>query len=303
MEGITEEVVKQGYHLYFNYPVNLLEANVGLFNKMVNPINVDGILALCIGPEKEQFMKKVKERIQYIVSVDNAVDVAKEAAAIVLLEKDLNILIEGVKEGRKTFANTIKYIFITTSANFGNMFSMAGASLFLPILPMLPKQILLTNLLSDIPAIYISTDNVDQSLMERPRQWNIKFIYQFMIVFGIVSSVFDYLTFIILLYVLKVTPEVFQTSWFFVSVATELIILLVMRTHKVFFKSKPSKYLLINTLLMFGIVFALIYIPFGNILGFTPLSIELLFVLSGIILLYVLMNEITKWLFYKKVQY
>ena len=237
------------------------------------------------------------------ISVDNAVDVAKEAAAIVLLEKDLNILIEGVKEGRKTFANTIKYIFITTSANFGNMFSMAGASLFLPILPMLPKQILLTNLLSDIPAIYISTDNVDQTLMERPRRWNIKFIYQFMIVFGIVSSVFDYLTFLILLYVLKVTPEVFQTSWFFVSVATELIILLVMRTHKVFFKSKPSKYLLINTLLMFGIVFALIYIPFGNILGFTPLSVVQIFVLSVIVIFYVLINEITKWLFYKKVQF
>ncbi|HEY0088986.1 MAG TPA: magnesium-translocating P-type ATPase, partial [Candidatus Lokiarchaeia archaeon] len=210
------------------------------------------------------------------ISVDNAVDVAKEAAAIVLLEKDLNILIEGVKEGRRTFANTIKYIFITTSANFGNMFSMAGASLFLPILPMLPKQILLTNLLTDIPAIAISTDNVDENLMERPRRWNIKFIYQFMIVFGIISSVFDYLTFIVLLYVLNVTPEVFQTSWFFISVGTELIILLVMRTQKVFFKSKPSKYLLINTLLMFGIVFVMIYIPFGNILGFTPLSIELL---------------------------
>jgi len=237
------------------------------------------------------------------ISVDNAVDVAKEAAAIVLLEKDLNILIEGVKEGRRTFANTIKYIFITTSANFGNMFSMAGASLFLPILPMLPKQILLTNLLTDIPAIAISTDNVDENLMERPRRWNIKFIYQFMIVFGIISSVFDYLTFIILLYVLKVTPGIFQTSWFLVSVATELIILLVMRTQKVFLKSKPSKYLLINTLLMFGIVFALIYIPFGNILGFTPLSIELLFVLGGIILLYIIMNEITKWIFYKKVQY
>jgi len=237
------------------------------------------------------------------ISVDNAVDVAKEAAAIVLLEKDLNILIEGVKEGRRTFANTIKYIFITTSANFGNMFSMAGASLFLPILPMLPKQILLTNLLTDIPAIAISTDNVDENLMERPRRWNIKFIYQFMIIFGIISSVFDYLTFIILLYVLKVTPGIFQTSWFLVSVATELIILLVMRTQKVFLKSKPSKYLLINTLLMFGIVFALIYIPFGNILGFTPLSIELLFVLGGIILLYIIMNEITKWIFYKKVQY
>ena len=237
------------------------------------------------------------------ISVDNAVDVAKEAAAIVLLEKDLNILIEGVKEGRRTFANTIKYIFITTSANFGNMFSMAGASLFLPILPMLPKQILLTNLLTDIPAIAISTDNVDENLMERPRRWNIKFIYQFMIVFGIISSVFDYLTFIILLYVLKVTPGIFQTSWFLVSVATELLILLVMRTQKVFLKSKPSKYLLINTLLMFGIVIALIYFPFGNILGFTPLSIELLFVLGGIILLYIIMNEITKWIFYKKVQY
>src|SRR5208337_2766511 len=129
------------------------------------------------------------------ISVDTAADVAKEAADIVLLEKDLGVLVEGVREGRMTFANTLKYVFMATSANFGNMFSMAGISLFIPFLPLLPKQILLTNLMTDFPEMTIATDRVDPEMIEQPRRWNIAFIKKFMVVFGILSSVFDYITF------------------------------------------------------------------------------------------------------------
>ena len=136
------------------------------------------------------------------ISVDTAVDVAKEAAQIVLLEKDLGVLAKGVQEGRITFANTLKYVFMATSANFGNMFSMAGASLLLPFLPLLPKQILLTNLMTDLPEMTIATDNVDQEMVDRPRRWDIDFIRKFMITFGLLSSVFDFMTFGVLLFVL-----------------------------------------------------------------------------------------------------
>ena len=128
------------------------------------------------------------------ISVESAADVAKEAADIVLLEKDLSVLVQGVKAGRMTFANTLKYVFMATSANFGNMFSMAGASLFLPFLPLLPKQILLTNLMTDFPEMAIATDSVDSEMVEQPRRWDIKFIQKFMLAFGLLSSVFDYLT-------------------------------------------------------------------------------------------------------------
>ena len=137
------------------------------------------------------------------LSVESAVDVAKESADIVLLEKDLGVLANGVKEGRKTFANTLKYVFMATSANFGNMFSMAGASLFLSFLPLLPRQILLTNLMTDFPETTIGTDNVDNEMVEQPRRWNVTFIRNFMIVFGILSSVFDYLAFGVLIFVLQ----------------------------------------------------------------------------------------------------
>ena len=133
------------------------------------------------------------------ISVESAVDVAKEAADIVLLEKDLGVLVQGVREGRTTFANTLKYVFMATSANFGNMFSMAGVSLFLPFLPLLPKQILLTNLMTDFPEMTIATDRVDREMVEQPRRWDIRFIRNFMMTFGLVSSVFDYLTFGVLL--------------------------------------------------------------------------------------------------------
>lgn len=169
------------------------------------------------------------------ISVDTAADVAKEAADIVLLEKDLNALIEGVKEGRRTFANTLKYIFMATSANFGNMFSMAGASLFLPFLPLLPKQILLTNLLTDFPEMTIATDTVDKEMVERPHSWDIAFIRKFMVVFGITSSVFDYLTFGTLLFLLPGLTEEFRTGWFIESVISASMIVLVVRSRKPFF--------------------------------------------------------------------
>lgn len=140
------------------------------------------------------------------ISVDSAVDVAKEAAHFVLLQHELAVLIDGVREGRRTFANTLKYVFMATSANFGNMFSMAGASLFLPFLPLLPKQILLTNLLTDIPEMAIATDTVDAALVEKPERWDIGFIRRFMIVFGLLSSVFDYATFGVLLHLAPTPP-------------------------------------------------------------------------------------------------
>ena len=186
------------------------------------------------------------------ISVDSAVDVAKEAADIVLLEKDLNVLVQGVREGRMTFANTLKYVFMASSANFGNMFSMAGASLFLPFLPLLPKQILLTNLLTDFPEMTIATDSVDRELVEKPRRWNIQFIRNFMLTFGLLSSVFDYLTFGVLLLILQATTDQFRTGWFIESVISASVTVLVIRTRKSFFRSKPGKYLLTATLLIVG---------------------------------------------------
>ena len=175
------------------------------------------------------------------ISVDSAVDVAKEAADIVLLEQDLNVLVQGVQEGRKTFANTLKYVFMATSANFGNMFSMAGASLLLPFLPLLPTQILLTNLLTDFPEMTIATDSVDRELVDRPHRWDIGFIRRFMFFFGILSSVFDYLTFGALIFILGATPELFRTGWFQESVISAVMIVLVIRTRRPFIKSRPGK--------------------------------------------------------------
>jgi len=233
------------------------------------------------------------------ISVNNAADVAKEAAAIVLLDKDLKVLIDGIKEGRKTFANTMKYINITTSANFGNMFSMAGFSLLLPYLPMLPRQILLTNLITDFPAITIASDNVDQEQITSPKRWNIKFIRNFMLYFGILSTLFDFLTFFIFIFVLHATQDQFRTGWFILSVVTELLILLVIRTQKPIYKSKPSKIMLTVSSIIAIFVIILIYTPFGTIMGFTALSFQFTLILFGIVFIYLIANEIGKKLFYK----
>jgi Mg2+-importing ATPase len=236
------------------------------------------------------------------ISVNSAVDVAKEAASIVLLEKDLSVLVDGVREGRTTFANTLKYVFMTTSANFGNMVSMAGTALFLPFLPLLPKQILLNNFLTDFPAMAIATDNVDPEMVEKPRRWDIKFIRDFMIVFGIVSSVFDFLTFGALLFVLRATTDQFRTGWFLESVFTELLIVPVIRTSKSFYKSKLGRPLLMATVVVFVIALALPYTALGTLLGFTPIPVSFLLVLAIITSSYLVASEVTKKFFYRETE-
>ena len=236
------------------------------------------------------------------ISVESAVDVAKEAADIVLMQKDLNVLIEGVKEGRVTFGNTLKYVFMATSANFGNMFSMAGISLVLPFLPLLPSQILLTNLLTDFPEMTIATDRVDQELINKPRRMNITFIRNFMLVFGLLSSVFDYLTFGALLLLLHANPGQFRTGWFMESVISASMIVLVIRTRQSIFKSKPGKYLLMATLAIVVVTLLLPYTQLAGLLGFQPLPIEFLLVLAAIVGLYILCAETVKRVFYQHVR-
>ncbi|WP_445175819.1 magnesium-translocating P-type ATPase [Microcoleus sp.] len=237
------------------------------------------------------------------ISVESAVDVAKEAADIVLMAKDLNVLVEGVKEGRVTFANTLKYVFMATSANFGNMFSMAGISLFLPFLPLLPSQILLTNLLTDLPQMTIATDRVDKELANTPRRMDIKFIRNFMIVFGLLSSIFDYLTFGALLLLLHAEPEQFRTGWFMESVISASMVVLVIRTRQSIFNSKPGKYLLMATLATVGVTLIIPWTPLGTLLGFRPLPLSFMLVLGAIVLLYVTVAENVKRVFYQRVKF
>ena len=237
------------------------------------------------------------------ISVESAVDVAKDAADIVLLEKELGVLVQGVREGRTTFANTLKYVFMATSANFGNMFSMAGVSLFLPFLPLLPKQILLTNLLTDFPEMTIATDRVDSEMVDYPRRWDIKAIRKFMITFGLVSSVFDYLTFGVLLLILQATRDQFRTGWFLESVISASLIVLVIRSRKPFFKSRPGKYLLMTTLLIAVVTLILPFTKLGEIFGFSWLPILFLVLIGIIILFYIITAEVVKTIFYKKVKF
>jgi P-type Mg2+ transporter len=236
------------------------------------------------------------------ISVESAVDVAKEAADIVLLEKSLSVLLAGVREGRITFANTLKYVFMATSANFGNMFSMAGASLFLSFLPLLPKQILLTNLMTDFPEITIATDQVDLEMINQPRRWNIQFIRNFMLAFGSLSSIFDFLTFGILLFVLKASPDQFRTGWFMESVISASSIVLVIRTRQPFFKSMPGRYLFIATLTVIAATLMLPYTPIAGLFGFQPLPIIFVVLLGVLVVLYISAAELMKKYFYRWVK-
>jgi P-type Mg2+ transporter len=237
------------------------------------------------------------------ISVESAVDVAKEAADIVLMQKDLNVLIEGVKEGRITFANTLKYVFMATSANFGNMFSMAGISLFIPFLPLLPSQILLTNLLTDFPEMTIATDRVDRELVNKPRRMDIKFIRNFMVVFGLLSSVFDYLTFGALLLLLHAQPEQFRTGWFIESTISASLVVLVVRTRQSIFNSKPGKYLFWATLATVATALIIPFTPLAPLLGFQVLPLRFLLVLGAIVALYVIAAEAVKHVFYQLVKF
>ena len=237
------------------------------------------------------------------ISVDTAADVLKEAADIVLLEKDLGVLVKGVQEGRRTFANTLKYVFMATSANFGNMFSMAGASLFLPFLPLLPKQILLVNLMTDLPEMTISTDNVDPEIVEKPRRWNLRFISKFMLVFGLLSTVFDYITFAVLIFLLHANTDQFRTAWFTESIISAAIIVLVIRTRRPLFKSRPRKYLLLATLVIVGLTLILPITPLGRLFELKVLSVPYLAAISLIVLSYVFAAEVAKKIFYNMVKF
>jgi len=234
------------------------------------------------------------------ISVDSAVDVAKDAADLVLLEHDMDILRGGIEEGRRTFANTLKYILTTISANFGNMFSMAAATLFLPFLPLLASQILLNNFLSDIPGTTIAGDNVDPEWVAKPRRWDNKFIGRYMLLFGLVSSIFDFLTFGILLFLFSATEEEFRTGWFIESLLTELVIALVVRTRRVFFRSRPGTLLLASTFVVIGITLVLPYLPFNSLFGFVPLPAPLMLMLIGLTVLYVVVAEFAKKYFYAR---
>jgi len=233
------------------------------------------------------------------LSVEQAVDVAREAADFVLLRRDLDVIRRGVEEGRRTFANTMKYVLTTTSANLGNMVSMAVASVFLPFLPLTAGQILLNNFLSDIPAVGIADDSVDRELVERPRRWNIRFIGRFMIEFGLLSSIFDLLTFGILLRIFHSPAEVFRTAWFVESLLTELVIALVVRTRRPFFRSRPGRVLLVSTLALLLLTPAIPYLPFVGALGFVPIPLSLTAVVVAITGCYVLAAEATKVWFYR----
>ncbi len=232
------------------------------------------------------------------ISVDGAVDVAREAADMILLQRDLGVLLRGVEEGRRTFANTMKYISITTSANFGNMISMAFASLALPFLPMLAPQILLNNLLSSLPSLAIAGDRVDAEQIAAPHRWDIGSIRRFMVYFGLVSSFFDFVTFAFLLLVMHAAAETFRTGWFVESLLTQLAIVLVVRTRKSFWQSRPGALLAGLTAAVAAAALFIPYLPGAGLLGFVPLPPATMAGLVGITLLYLAASESTKrWFF------
>jgi Mg2+-importing ATPase len=233
------------------------------------------------------------------ISVDTATDVAKDAADVVLLEKDLGVLAAGVAEGRRIFANTIKYVLMGTSSNFGNMFSAAAASAVLSFLPMLPSQILLNNLLYDSSQLAIPTDSVDAEQLQVPSHWNIAFIRRFMLVFGPISSLFDFLTFGLMLGVLHAGPVEFRTGWFVESLATQTLIIFAIRTRRVpFFRSRPSGVLALTTLAVVVVGVVLTVSPLARKLGFTTLPWQFYTALVVMTVAYLVLVEVTKKLFY-----
>lgn len=236
------------------------------------------------------------------ISVQNGVEVAKDAAKIILLEKDLAVLNAGVMEGRRCFANIMKYIVMGTSSNFGNMFSMAAASLFLPFLPMLPTQILLNNFLYDASQISIPSDNVDPALLRRPKRWRIGFIRQFMTIIGPISSLYDFLTFGVLLFGFQASAHapLFHTAWFVESLATQTLVVFVIRTAGNPLRSRPSRLLLIAVCSVVTIATALPYTPLGALLGFTPLPAALLAAIAGLTFTYLLVVQAVKTWFYRR---
>jgi Mg2+-importing ATPase len=234
------------------------------------------------------------------ISVDQAVDVAREAADFVLLQRDLDVLRKGVEEGRRTFVNTSKYILMTTSASVGNMLSMAASSLWLPFLPLTAGQILLNNFLSDVPAIGFADDRVDPELTQRPCIWDTKFIGRFMALFGAFSSVFDGLLFVVLLYVFRASVPVFRTAWFMESLLTELLVALVIRTRRRFWKSRPGGLLFWSTITLVPIALFSPLLPGATLFGFVPLPWPLLSAVISVTTAYVASVEALKAWFFRR---
>ena len=235
------------------------------------------------------------------ISVESAVDVAKASADMILLEQDLGVLHAGVLEGRRTFGNIMKYILMGTSSNFGNMFSMAGASLFLPFLPMLPVQILLNNLLYDFSEVPIPLDNVDEEYLVRPRQWDINFIRNFMLTIGPVSSVFDFLTFYIMLVLFHANAALFHTGWFIESMATQVLVIFIIRTRKNPFRSRPNVWLAVCALAVVATAVTLPFSPIGVQLGFVAPPAFFFLILAGMLVAYLLAVEGMKQLFFRHI--
>jgi Mg2+-importing ATPase len=232
------------------------------------------------------------------ISVDSAVDVAKDAAEMILLERDLGVLYEGVSEGRRTFGNVMKYIMMGTSSNFGNMFSMAGGSLFLPFIPMLPAQILLNNMLYDFSEVPIPLDNVDEEYLTHPRQWDITFIRKFMLAVGPVSSIFDFLTFFVMLRIFHAGEVLFHTGWFVESLATQVLVIFIIRTHKNPFKSRPNPWLTGCSLMVVALAVVLPFTPLAGYLGFEPLPPLFFLFLIGMVMTYLLIvQQVKQWFF------
>jgi Mg2+-importing ATPase len=233
------------------------------------------------------------------ISVENAVDVARESAEFVLLRKDLTVLHEGILQGRRTLANTLKYVFMATSANFGNMFSMAGASLLVPFLPMLPKQILLINFLTDLPEMAIATDYVDEVFLRTPHRWDVAVIRRFMLVFGPLSSAFDYLAFAVLLWILRETPTLFRTGWFVESILSAILAVLSLRTRLPCLRSRPAPALLAATAGVGVVTITLPYLPVAGTFGFAPLPFPVLLAMVAIGVAYFVAAEAVKPWFYR----
>jgi len=235
------------------------------------------------------------------ISVNNAVDVAKESADIVLTKKDLTSLRDGVLEGRKVFGNTMKYIMMGLSSNFGNMFSAAGAIAFLPFLPMLPIQVLLNNFIYDISQVTIPLDNVDKEWIQKPRRWNLQFIKKFMYFFGPISSFFDFTTFFVLFYVFHVSESIFQTGWFMESLATQALVIHFIRTRQLpFIQSTASKYLLLSTILCVAIGWIIPFTFIGKFFKFQPLPPIIIIAIVLIVAVYLIFIEVGKRIFYKR---
>ncbi len=238
------------------------------------------------------------------ISVDNAVDIAKETADIILTKKHLAPILEGVIEGRRAFGNTMKYIMMGLSSNFGNMFSVIGALFYIPFLPMLPVQILLNNFIYDCSQVTIPWDSVDEDWIKKPRRWNLPFIKKFMYVFGPISSVFDLLTFFVLFSLFHLGEASFQTGWFMESLATQALVIHIIRTRQLpFVQSNASKLLTISTVGAVAIGWLIPYTPLGALFGFSPPPVQVLFVIAGLVVLYLLLVEGMKRLFYRKYQF